>query len=447
MNLLVATAPWPILVRIVSTRPGPWAVWGAVPAAVLDFLASEGHRVLASPLPRPMHRYPLPDEVTSTTWQTVVVPALGHPLPTRWPIVRRLAELGAPVIVSDGASWQWVHLNDIPAEDAYTWALDRLCEPAAAPPASPDVDLMCVRADFLSDLLLAWPAIGAAARRRRTTLVTSDRLAPWARAVADGSLDIRALPVDEWAGGPVLPSAADVLDVSKPGSTSPLTPALAHAASAVRRLRVADRRTSLTMGEMVAEALDVRLPTSGHELKRTESRTGLLCPSGSSAERDLEPATWATLAKIAGAALGVDRWTIVGVPRDRAQALAQTIPNASIAPFPAQPIEVVALMDSAHAVLSVSSALAHLAAIRHVPTIVVEHPSKAPFVNQVPGAHVHYVRPSSPWWRAQPDAIDIARATVGRGDSYGFWPEELTAGVEDAAKRLASAPSFVGIER
>lgn len=436
MNLLLATAPWPVLVRIVTTRPGPWTVWGEVPAAVTDFLDSAGHTVLPVAMPSPLHHHELPGEIASTPWRSIVVPSLGHPLPTRWPIVRHLSALERTVIVSDGSSWQWIHHEDIPSTDAFTWAIDRLAGPPADPPASVETDLLCVRADLLGDVLLAWPAVEAAARERRVTLLTRDYVAPWMAALAGHGIEVRGMSADEWTGEPRLPAADEAADLSAPDSTWPLTPALVHAAAVRRRHRLDARRASLTLGEMLAGMLGVDLPPAGEPRATGDRRMGILCPSGSTPERDLDASTWGRLARLAGDALGIDRWTVVGTPRDRAAAIAAAVPNASYAGLTLAPAGMLALIDAAAVALGVSTALSHLAALRRVPTIVIEHPTRVPFVSQVPGSTACYLRPSSPWWRPHPDATDIARATAAPGDSYGFVDDELTQAVEEALTRF-----------
>lgn len=443
MKLLVATAPWPILVKIVTERPGPWTVWGSVPAAVADFLTSEGHRLLDAPFPRPLHRHPLPEEVSAAPWQAIVVPALGHPLPTRWPIVRYLAGLGAPVIVSDGTSWQWVHHEDVPEHDAYTWAMDRLLAAPAEAPQEPEADLVCVRGDFLGDLVLAWPAVEAAARSRRVTLVTARHMTTWVEALATRRMAHVAVDIDDWAGEPRLPAAAEAIALSGPNASSPLTPALTHAVPACRRAAIDEQASrSLTIAELLASALGVELADDEGRRARTPAGIGLLCPNGSTPERELDAAIWPSLAQLAGDRLGIDRWTIVGLPRDRAAAMAAAIPGAVAAPFPAQPYEVIEMLDTARVTLGVSSTLTHLSALRGVSTIAIAHPTRSSAAHELPGRHVEYIRPSSPWWRAQPDATDVARARVEQGDSYGFWPGELEAAVEQAARALAIALSY-----
>lgn len=443
MNLLLATAPWPVLLRIITTRRGPWTVWGELPAAVVDFLDSEGHTVLGRPLPWPFHHHAPPGAVTDASWQAIVIPALRHPVPTRWPVIRHLAPLGHPVIASDGASWQWIHHEDIPSADAYTWAHDRLSAPPTAVPSTIDADLVCVGADSLSDVLLAWPALDPAARERRVTVLTRDSVAPWLAAIAGDAIEVRGLAIEEWLGEPAWPAAEDVVALGPLDASSPLTPAIAHAVPARRRAPMLAPRTYSTASEMLAETLGVHLGDVQCEDPGPGGRSGILCPGGFSAERELDPATWATLARIVGQALGVTGWTILGAARDRAVAIAALVPQATPASFPLEPARMLALIDSAGAAIGVSTALSHLAALRKRPTLIVEHPMRPPMLAQVPGDHVQYVRPSSPWWRVQPGAIDIARATAARGDSYGFWPDELAAAVEEAATRLAHVSSAV----
>ncbi|MFN2445678.1 MAG: hypothetical protein ABR606_08880 [Vicinamibacterales bacterium] len=436
MNLLLATAPWPVLLRIITTRRGPWTIWGHLPAAVVDFLHSEGHAALSAPLPRPFHHHALPDEVREGSWQAIVVPAPGHALPAQWNVVRHFAPLGHPVIVSDGASWQWIHHQEIPCVDAYTWAHDRLAAPPAAAREMADADLVCVGADSLSDVLLAWPALAAAAGERRVTVIARESAAPWLAAMARGGIDVRGVAIEEWVGEPAWPAANDVIALSSLDATSPLTPAIAHALPARRRAPTSAPQTYLTTSEVLADLLGISLDICPRGDASSDERVGILCP-GSSPARELGAATWSELARIVGNAIGVTRWTILGATSDRAAAIAASVPHASPSPFPSDPDEVLARIDTAVVVIGVSTALCHLAAVRTRPTIVVEHPMRPSLLAQVPGDHAHYVRPSSPWWRAQPDAIDVARATAARGDSYGFWPDELVACVEEAAVRLA----------
>lgn len=435
MNLLLATAPWPVLVRIVATRPGPWTIWGSVPAAVEQSFASDGHQLLALPLPRPLHHHALPREVASEPWRTIVVPAMGHLLPTRWPLVRHLASTERPIVVSDGDSWEWIHHADIPPTDAYTWALDRLNEPSPEPPSAPDRELVCVRADFLGDVVLTLPALEAVARQRPVTVLVRDHVAAWVTGASSAKLDVRPLEIDGWQGPPVLPSAGEVADLSRPRSTWPLSAALSHATAAQRRVAVA-HAPEVTPSESLAETFGVTLSFTVAPGPTTP--LGVLCPCGSTTERDMSPEAWQRVTRIAGERLGVTEWVVVGAPAPAAAAIAALVPNCRPAPFAMPPREFLTLVRGARSLVGVSSAFSHLAALQGIETLVIEHPHLRPDADRLPIETAAYVRPSSPWWRPLPASIDVARSTESWSDSYGFGPDELETSVEDAAGRLAT---------
>src|SRR5579862_6689909 len=152
--VLLNLAPWPTLLSLVGGLPHEWTVWGALPRTVRSQLETMGVEVHDETLPQPFHRAELPGWVRASH-RGFVVPALGNPLPTRWPIIRRVTMTGAPVYVARHG--QMMRAPQIPLTDAFTAALDGLDsgDEQAAPASTPSVDFACVRADLLGDLLLA----------------------------------------------------------------------------------------------------------------------------------------------------------------------------------------------------------------------------------------------------------------------------------------------------
>src|SRR5262249_31038910 len=152
-----------------------------------------------------------------------VVPALGNPLPTRWPVVRRAATTGAPVYVARHG--QMTRAPEIPLTDAFTSVLDSADELAelAAPPTPSSVDFACVRDDLLGDLLLALPALTELAASGSVRLIVREEWSDWMKQLLPAGCEVQGLRLAPW-DPPEFQSAETSVDLSPPGWRSPLTP-------------------------------------------------------------------------------------------------------------------------------------------------------------------------------------------------------------------------------
>ena len=431
-SLLLALAPWPVLVRIVTSNAGPWCLWGSVPDAVAVKLADVGVVFLADPLPAPFHRHEIPAVVSGTRWARVVVPALGHPLPTRWPVLRHLAaSLTAPLFVSTNGALSRVEHGSIPAADAYTWALDRVLEPAAEPGAAfPSDTTVAVRADLLGDVVLACPALDAFSRVRPTTVVTRTEWVPWLEALAaPRHLRTLGISIDPWHR-PSLPPCERVVDMSPAESRSPLTRAIARSVPAVERFEITADQSGASLSIRLACALGVVVECTA---ARSGSGPGLLLPGASSWERALPTRDWANLVRSASAAFDIRHWTVAGLPA----AAAEAFPGMRLAPHPLSPTQFLEFVRQAPLVIGTSSGLAHVAAVAGARTIVVEHPTTVSGLYRVPSAHAQYLRSAAPWWSDSPSPSAVEQA-FGAADTYGFGPDELQSLVERALGDLRS---------
>jgi len=434
-GLLLALAPWPVLLKVVGQYPGPWTLWGTVPDAVrrhLEFLEVE---VLADDLPNPLHHHTLPDSVRRS-WAQVIVPALSHPLPSRWPVIRRLMQLDSPIFVTSGDGLTPVEPHMVPLQDPFTWAIDRLSEPPAQPePGAQDV--ACITADMLGDVLLTLPAIGTfAAARTHVTMVVRDEYTNWVTTILnDAPISVTGIGMVPWRKPQLSPSRVAV-DLTPPDQSSPLTPALVRETPAADRRRCTSRLPFQGLSEMVGDVLHVA--PAWPSVRRRSGGIGLIAASGSSAERDLSPSAWRALTTEAAKRTGVSRWVVVGTPAGhRADALASALPSAVVAPFPLTPAAVLEICDSAALAVGVSTALTHLTALRGIPTVVLEHPETAVGVFRLPFPHVRYIRSEQPWWQPEPSPEDIARALAPQPDSYGFAPDEWSNAISDMGDWLA----------
>ena len=436
-SLLLALAPWPVLLRIVHLNKGCWQVWGSVPGVVAEYLREVGATLLDDPLPRPLHRHILPDSVRHCRWSRIVVPALGHPIPTRWPVIRHMAMLGAPLFVSSDGELHEIPPDSIPQSDPYTWALDRLLGPAAVASSPLTDETVTIRADLLGDIVLAIPALAALSKRRPTRIVTREVWVPWLCALMRHSLiGVTGLRMDPW-NEPVLPACTEVVDMSPADNSSPLTPALAHATAASRRIKLGAPISGMGLAQMLAEKLgvDIEWPPAS----AVGGSLGLLLPSGSSWERRLPPECWIAIRNLATAELGVTQWIVAGVPDDDPFIAKGYFRGMSLAPYPLDPAEFVPLARQARIVIGVSSGLTHVASINGTPTVILEHPTTVAGLYRVPYPYVRYIRPSQPWWRSQPSNSDLPMAFT-QADSFGFRANELleSVAVELAALRHGS---------
>jgi hypothetical protein len=430
-SLLLALAPWPVLLRILHRNKGCWQVWGSVPGVVSEYLRERGVTVLDDSLPRPLHRHTLPDSISHQRWSRIIIPALGHPIPTRWPVIRHMATLGARLFVSSDGELHEIPQDRIPQSDPYTWALDRLFGPTSVV-SGPVVDeTVTIRADLLGDIVLAIPALAALAQRRPTRVVTREVWVPWLRALMCHSpIGVTGLRMDPWHE-PVLPACTEVVDMSPADNSSPLTPALVHATAASRRVKLDAPVPGVGLAQMLAEKLDVDIDWP--PVSMTEGSLGLLLPSGSSWERSLPPESWLEIRDLATAEFGVTQWMIAGVPDHDPMIAGGRLRGMSLAPYPLDPTEFIHLARQARIVIGVSSGLSHAASISGTPTLVIEHPTTIAGLYRIPSAHARYIRPSQPWWQSQPTDSDLLMAFT-QADSYGFRANEL---LESVAAELA----------
>src|SRR2546427_9536584 len=232
--VLINLAPWPTLLSLVRRAPHEWIIWGALPGPVRSRLEAMGVEVDDETLPRPFHRAELPGWVRASH-RGVVVPALGNPLPTRLPIVRRVAMTGAPVYVARHGS-QMMRAPEIPSTDAFTSALDS-GEEQAAPTSPSSIDFACVRADLLGDLLLVLPALTALAAAGSIRLIVREEWSDWMKQLLPAGCEVQGLRLAPW-GPPTFESAETSVDLSPPGWRSPLTPAIARAVPAKTHIRL-----------------------------------------------------------------------------------------------------------------------------------------------------------------------------------------------------------------
>ena len=426
-GLLVALAPWPILVEVVERHQGPWTLWGPVPAAVRAHFESRQVGILPDTLLDPMHHHPLPDGIRRP-WDRVVVPKLGQVGSSRWPPIRHLLQLDAPLFVASGSGLTPIERDAVPHQDPFTWALDRLAEP----PAKPDRGaggVMCVTADLLGDVLLVLPAVGAFAAREAITMVVRDEYLGWVTILEDSAVSATGITMAPWRP-PELRPVNVAVDLTPPDRRSPVTNALVHTTPAIERRTCVARQPEQSAGEMAADLLEVAPAWAA--ARRRPGGVGLLAACGSSAERHLPSEAWRALTAEVARRTGVRHWVIVGTPAGaQAESLAGALPSAQVAPFPMTPRALLELCDSAAVAVGISTGLTHLTALRGVPTVVVEHPKVTAGLYRVPVAHARYVRSARPWWRPDPSPDDIARALDSREDSYGFAPDEWNQVVGD----------------
>jgi len=427
-GLLVALAPWPILVEVVERHQGPWTLWGPVPAAVRAHFESRQVEILPDALPDPMHHHPLPDGIRRP-WDRVVIPKLGQLGSSRWPPIRHLLQLDAPLFVAAGGGLTPIDRSTVPRQDPFTWALDRLTEPPANAERGAR-GVMCVTADLLGDVLLVLPAVGTLASREAITMVVRDEYLDWVTTILDDRrVSATGITMAPWRP-PELRPVNVAVDLTPPDRRSPVTHALVHSTPAAERRTCRVRSPEQSVGEMTAHLLEVA-PAWPAARSRPDG-VGLLAPSGSSTERNLPPEAWRALTVEVARRTGVRQWVVVGTPAGPdAESLAAALPSAQVAPFPLTLRALLELCDNAAVAVGISTGLTHLTALRGIPTVVVEHPKVAVGLYRVPVAHARYVRAARPWWRPDPTPEDVARALESREGSYGFAAGEWTQVVGD----------------
>lgn len=404
-----------------------------MPPIVGRVLESRGVEVLDEPLPSPFHMAALPGWVRAR-WSDVTIPSLGHPLPNRLPIAKHLAPLGAPLRVSHGERVSRLDERLLDAPDAFTWAFERMAADPSAP-AAPDADVACVRLDLLGDLLLAAPALRGAVARAGVSVVCRSEWLRWVELDDVLGTTVRTCGVDVHAWRePTLAPARTVVDLSPPGWSSPLTPAVARATPASERRCVPADAAAATLAGQAAAALGV---DSVATPRRTTpvGDVGLLIAGGSSGERWMPAATWRMLLERAGGAFDIARW-LVTADGDEA-ALASELPGTEALPFPIDPRVFAALLGRTRLFVGTSTGLAHLATVAGVPGIVVEHPTTRAGWYRVADANVAYVRAARPWWTESPTEDDVRRALQSR-ESYGFGPGEWEAAIDRAIGQLGA---------
>jgi len=428
--VLLDLAPWPTLLSLVRHAPRDWIVWGTLPRAVGVRLAAIGVEIRDQPLPQPFHQAELPEWIRKPH-RGIVVPALGNPLPTRWPVVRRLATMDTPVFVARHGRIERV--PEIPSSDAFTWALDHGGELAAAAPAS-SVDFACVRADLLGDVLLAVPALTALAATGSMRLIVREEWTGWMKHVLPAGCRVQGLGLAPWAL-PVFEPAATSVDLSPPGWRSPLTPAIARTIPAATHTRLGPGGS---LSDMLAATLglDVRWPAR----KQERGTHGVLVPTGSSLERLLPAERWTYAVERASSVMRIASWTILDPDGTSDPTLARVIPHASVLTGWQPPAALIDMIRSAAVVVGVSTALTHLAALTGTPALVVEHPTTVPAMYRAPVEFVRYLRSSRPWWRDDPSDDDVERAMAQPDDTYGFVTGEWRYAID---KALAHQP-FAG---
>ncbi len=430
--LLLGIAPWPTLLSIVRSHPRLWVIWGSLSPIVAQRFESLGIEVCADPLPMPFHKGKVPRWVRRS-WRGIVVPALGRPLPSRWPVLRRLAHLSSPLFVaSHGSIANAPH--PIPSVDAFTWALDRLEYPPATSSGSGDTILTCVRADLLGDVLLSVPALACLGAMQPLRLIVRQEWLEWVRLLLPPETRVRGVFIEPWAE-PAFESTTTALDLSPPGWRSPLTPAIARSIPAKIHRTLTKRHAQDGLSAMIASEFDVEV--SWPEPSVRSSDIGVIIPGGSSDERLLPLLYWNDAARRISEAMGIGRWVVLDSGGRQAAAIAAALPNASAYPFPQPPQRILSLCKQASVMLGVSTAITHLGSLTGTPTLVVEHPSTVPWLYRSPVPFVRYIRPERPWWRDDPTESDLDRALDEPSESYGFLPDEWCSQLN---KALASPP-------
>lgn len=425
-RVLLGLAPWPTLLSLVRNAPHEWIVWGSLPLALTSRLRLMGAEVRHEALPQPLHSAVIPEWLYSKS-NGVVVPALGHPLPTRWPIVRKLSTLGIPVFVASHG--QMSLAPPPPRSDAYTWALETGKE-QATPSSLPVWDFTCVRMDLLGDLLLAVPALTALAEEVSICLITREEWHDWMSELLPPRCTVQALRLVPWKPLP-FDVAKTVVDLSPPGWRSPLTPAVARTIPAMTRMCLTHGHS---LAEMTASALRVQpdWPTVGSR----PSTVGVLVPCGSSSERWIPEADWVDAIERVSRIFDLRSWTILDPEKRLSSGFASRIPQAHRLLGYRQPHALLELLRNAAVVLGVSTALTHLAALCGTRAIIVEHPTTLPGVYRAPVPYVRYVRPTNPWWREDPSNDDVERALAEPNNTYGFLQNEWGESIERAASQL-----------
>jgi len=427
--VLLDLAPWPSLLSLVRHDPREWIVWGALPAPVLSAFERLGVEVRDEPLPRPFHRAPLPVLLADVA-RGVVVPALGHPLPSRWPIVRRLTAEGLPVFVARHGRVEAA--PPVPTNDAFAWALDRLEQPPVYS-SSTAPEIACVRADLLGDLLLTVPALAAAAEWHPLRLYVRQEWVEWMMRLLPARCETRGLRLVPWDGSTFDPAAL-AIDLSPPGWTSPLTPAIARAIPARSHVRLSGSNPHAGLSELLASELD--LTVGWPDRKTQRGSVGVLVPTGSSLERHLPAADWAGAVERVSAAVGVRDWLVLDPDGMVDPGLRAALPGVRVLTGRQSPETLIDLMGGAAIVVGVSTALTHLAALTGTPAIVLEHPTTVPGLYRAPVNFVEYVRPARPWWRSDPTDDDVARALMEPSNSYGFQDGEWLRAIDTAIDRV-----------
>lgn len=428
--LLLALAPWPTLLSLVRSRPRLWVVWGTLPPLVARRFGSLGIEVRSDPLSVPFHRGEMPRWLRQA-WRGIVVPALGSPLPSRWPVLRHLAHLSSPLYVASHGTVARAPYP-IPSDDAYSWALDRLEYPPTALSGPSDDTFTCVRADLLGDVLLSLPALASLGAMRPLRLIVRNSWLDWARLLLPTNVQVRGVLLEPWMQ-PTFDSTMTAVDLSPPGWRSPLTPALARSVPARAHLRITKRRPHDGLSAMIATEFDT--DTSWPECSVRPSDVGMIVPGGSSYERELPLSYWGDAAKRLSDVMRVTQWIVLDTGNGQAAALASTLPNARALLYPQPPQRILSLYKHTCVVLGVSTAITHLGALTGTPSLVVEHPTTVPWLYRAPAPFVRYIRPERPWWCDDPTDFDLDRAFDEPAESYGFLPEEWCRQLDEALAR------------
>jgi hypothetical protein len=417
--LLPVLAPWPTLLSLVYRRPHRWVIWGELPPQVARRFESLGVEVNETPLPRPFHRGEWPRWIRRA-WRGIVVPALGAPLPSRWPVLRRLAELPCPLFVASHGTIARAP-RVIPPVDVFTWAIDRLGLPPEMTAGARGEAWTAVRADLLGDVLLSLPAIAGLSERYPVRLVVRQEWVEWMQLLAGANVHVHGLTLQPWVP-PALEPSATVLDMSPPGWASPLTPALARAVPASTHRRIQARGEREGLSAMIASELGLEAVWPSQPARHSD--VGLIVPGGSSGERRLPLHFWIEAAQRVAAARGVRRWIVCVMNEKDGAALAAALPNGQLLAGRQRARHMIDLCRGASVVLAVSTAIAHLAALTGTAAITIEHPTTIPWLYRAPQPFMRYLRSEHPWWSDDPTESDLDRAFAIPEDSYGFLPDE-----------------------
>jgi len=425
--ILLNLAPWPTLLSLVRHEPRDWMVWGGLPKNVQRRFADMGVEICEEPLPRPFHRGKLP-EWCRHYGGGFVIPALGQPLPTRWPIVRHVASLGTPVYVAKQGTMARVF--DIPATDAFTWALDSTGNETEAT-CDPYFDFSCVRADLLGDLLLVVPALKALARRGTIRLIIRQEWSGWIKELLPES-DVLGLQLAPWSN-PLLESAKTAVDLSPPDWASPLTPAIARAVPAKVHVKMAKGNS---LSDMLAQAFDVRVDWPSHRARK--GGYGVFIPSGSSLERLLPEHYWRYAIRRISESMGIQSW--INLDPDDLTCFEKWPEVAAITKVTGylEPASLIEMTRDATMVFGVSTALTHLASLCGTSSLVIEHPTTVPGIYRAPIRWASYIRPEKAWWRDDPTDEDVSRAIKEPDFTYGFDGDEWPRAIEQAIAQTFS---------